>query len=51
MCSKCTNSFRLNNQIDQGHLHDHLTSMGIFTLIMNKIFMQGVKIMTTAKLL
>ena len=37
-CLEYDNHARLNSQHNWGDLYDHLMSMRIFTLIMNKIF-------------
>ena len=38
MCSKHATHSRLNGQNDWGYLYDHLMSMRLFTLLMDKIF-------------
>ena len=44
-CSKYVDHSRLNIQHNYGHLHDHLMSMKIFSLILNKMFIWAPKIM------
>jgi hypothetical protein len=44
ICSKHANHYRLNNQHNWEDLYDHLVSIRIFTLTMNKIFIWAPKI-------
>ena len=45
MCSNYTNHSKLNSEDDYGDPNDHLMSMRIFTMIVNKIFISALKMM------